>query len=80
MKLKDFVRGLVLNYQITLKFRWIDKINETVYSEVEYNSNRWSVFDTDDMFDELILLWGNYIVENWYVDEDKIVIDMYKEG
>lgn len=80
MKLKDFIRGLVLNYRITIKFRWIEKSNETVYSEVEYNSNRWSIFDTDDMFDELILLWGDCIVESWYIDENKIVIDIYKES
>lgn len=80
MKLKDFIRGLVLNYRITIKFRWIDKTNETVYSEVAYNSNRWSVFDTDDMFDDLILLWGDYIVKSWHTDKDEIVIDMYKEG
>jgi hypothetical protein len=81
MKLKDFLRDLECNRNTVIKFRWIDNANETVYSEVEYNSNRWSIFDTDDMFDELILLWGNYIVGHWCcVNGNKIIIDMYKEG
>lgn len=78
MKLKDFLRGLVLDYNSTIKFKWIDKNNETVYSEVEYNSNRWSIYDTDDMFDDLVSIWGDYIVNNWHVDEERIIIDMIK--
>ena len=85
MKLKDFLCDLKCNRNTTIKFRWIDETNETVYSEVVYNSNRWSVFDTDDMFDDLILLWGDYIVKHWQTNfinsfKNEIVIDVCKEG
>jgi hypothetical protein len=80
MKVYEFLRNLILNYKITIRFRWIDRVNETVYSEIVYNSNRWSVFDFDEMFDDLVLMFGDYIVENWCVDKDEIVIDMYKES